>query len=198
MSEYKYQVIALIIVIFLICIFYPPFNIYGCDYNNEIKSMENFAKKDLPLYDNIVGISELCATQLSELTYNLIVRPCTDVSQTEDIISCVSEYDQFYENIIKDPTIGLYNELRNLDGRNHYYDTNIDPHEEYNFMIDISAVYSECLSATMNYVLDNYGFEGFRQDIFIKVMKTFLTDMLAATITKMYTGDTRVVSGNDY
>lgn len=197
MIEYKYQIIALIIVLFLICIFYPPFNIYGCDHN-EIKSTENFAKKALPLYDDIIAISELCATQLSEQTYNLIVRPCTDVSQTDDIISCVSQYDQYYENIIKEPTIRLYNELRNLDGRDHYYDTNIDPHEEYNFMIDISAVYSETLSATMSYVMDNYGFEGFRQDIFMKVMRTFLTDMIASAITKMYTGNTRVVSGNNY
>jgi hypothetical protein len=197
MPEYKYQVIALIIILFLICIFYPPFNIYGCD-KNKMRSTENFDKKDLPLYDNITNISKLCAIQMSELTYNLIVHPCTDVSQTEDIISCVSEYDQFYENIIKEPATGLYNELRNLDGRDHYYDTNIDPHEEYNFMIDISTVYSEGLSATMSYVMDNYGFEGFRQDIFMEVMRAFLTDMFAAAITKMYTGDTRVISGNDY
>lgn len=197
MPEYKYQVIALILVLFLICIFYPPFNTRGCD-NDKIKSTENFDKKELPLYDDIVNVSDQCATQMSELTYNLIVRPCTDVSQTEDIISCISEYDQFFENIIKEPVTGLYNELRNLDGRNHYYDTNIDTHEEYNFMIDISSVYSEGLSATMSYVLDNYGFEGFRKDIFMEVLRIFLTDMFAAEITKMYTGDTRVVSGNDY
>lgn len=197
----KYYIIALIIVIFLICIFYPPFDTSGCESgvktpDPEIR--ESFVPWDLATPDDIRTTAEAAARKLSELTYNLVVYPCEQISTANDISTCISGYKQYYENIIKEPVADMYIAIKELDGQPHYrhlaFTADID--EEYEFTIEMTNAYSKALSSAVDYVQTNYGFEGFDQNIFIQVFQEFLTKLMSQGVVNIYTG--RHTTGDRY
>src|SRR5437868_12191232 len=104
LQNYTHCIIGIIVVIFLLCIFYPPFNILtsNCQNNNStptpsIKSTEGFASWEIPSSDDIRTEAETCARKLAELTYNLVVYPCQQISGLSGISTCISGYNQYYE-----------------------------------------------------------------------------------------------------
>jgi hypothetical protein len=185
--DYKYPIIALIIVIFLICIFYPPFN--QCNYAQKRKHEHaEFTVPNLPTPDNIRETAETCAIKVAEETYNNIILPCGEVSDKSNIIKCFEDYNQYYEHILKQPFMDMYGTLRDLDYESHDFDFVVsdDTKEQYNFVIEMSNAYNKALEAAMAYINDNYGIKGYKQQIFIYVFQEFLTKFFSNAIVNIY------------
>jgi len=194
LSECKYYIIALIIVIFLICIFYPPFSTTDCDTTNHdtsiIESTEGFSPLDIPTPDDIRITAEAAALKLSERTYNFVIYPCEQISNPVNITVCISGYNQYFENIIKEPVADMYTALKQLDDKPHYqnlaFKRNVD--EEYWFTVEMTNAYTKALITAVNYIQANYGFEGFDQVVFIYAFQEFLRKLLSQAIVNVYRG----------
>lgn len=199
--EYKYHLIALIIVIFLICIIYPPSRSKDCDdlsgvdesqnqeyvETPETQETENFDPVNIPSQENIRLMAELCATQLAEATYSNVIFPCVQISNANEISKCIVGFTQYYDVVIKDPIIDMYNNLKNLEGSYYDYNTYVNSKEEYAFMVEMSGAYSRALSLTIKNIEQNFGFDGFNNQTFIQVMKMFLVKLLSDSVVNLYT-----------
>lgn len=202
--EYKYHLIALIIVIFLICIIYPPSGSQECDSDDstvadssngsndesETEDKEQFDPMDMPSPDNIKLMATSCASQLAEETYTHVVYPCSQISNMKDISACIAGYTRYYDRILKNPVIDFYTNLKNLEGGIYFdYSTTINSKEEYAFVVEMSNAYSRALSLTIRFISSNYGIDGFNNQTFIQVLKEYLVECLSDSVVNLYTND---------
>lgn len=206
--EYKYHLIALIIILFLICIIYPPSGSQDCGDSSieqdlpridtedssstsqtEEEHKEKFESSNIPSLANIKLMAESCATQLAKATYSNVIYPCTQISNAKDLSACITGYTQYYEMIIKDPVLEMYSNIKNLEGGYYDYNTSVNSKEEYAFVIVMTNSYSRALSLTIRAIAKNYGINGFNNQTFIQVMKAYLITLLSDGVVNLYTNN---------
>ena len=190
--EYKYHVIALIIIIFLICIIYPPQGFKDCDSVNETDARvsdveEYFDPSKIPSNENIRLLTETCASQLAEATYSNVIYPCSQISNAKSVSTCITGYTQYYDMIIRNPVADMYSDLKNLEGGYQGRNPSVNSEEEYTFIVEMANAYSRALTMTVDAISKNYGFAGFNNQTFIQVLKAYLVKHLSEGVVKLYT-----------
>lgn len=157
--RYPYYLIALVVLLFIIIIFYLPAN-EGFDSNQIL-----LARK-LKLFVERVG------DKLVASTFSNVILPCVRTSQYKTypaIVKCIASYTRFYEDVLHEPIYELY---ENLKGKTYYNDYpfdplfNIDltdddvpddtpPVDEHVFIMTLFKAYGKALSSTLDQIKIN-------------------------------------------
>jgi uncharacterized CHY-type Zn-finger protein/hemin uptake protein HemP len=181
--EYRYYLVALIIIIALICILYPSHT--NCsDYN---KSNELFDSINNPSISNKQIIAGSCAKKLAVLTYSNVVGPCVKVSNPNNVINCITGYKNYYQSVIVDPISDMFLHLKYLEGTYPDHGELTTTQEGAPFMIIMTKKYSEGLSKTLTDISNGmYGNKGFERSTFVSALAQNLTMTLIDGIDDIY------------
>jgi len=188
----KYFLVVLIVIVFLVCVLYPPYK--QCPKNgnehddpNELDP-EAFSVNNIPSKSTIDLFAKKCANQLAVGTYETVVKQCRtdDFNQT---IGCMVGYKKYYENVIKDPVFDLYDSLKRLEGSpdSYNYNLQISSQEMYDFVLSATTAYARSLSNTLNYFKKNSVKGAFTETVFINTIKQYLVFHLTNIINLAYT-----------
>jgi hypothetical protein len=185
MVEYKQYLIALIVIIFLICLFYPPHD--PCD------AMEMFIQTD-PDEPDINYFIESTAYGLANGTYSNVVTLCAKTQNVDTIIKCITGYDKYYDNIIKEPVYKLYNYFEKFE--DHTIDDNYNPDvdldektpsgKKYIFIQKMSMAYGRALASTLNHIENHTDASGFENEFFIEIFVNNLILELSDAVNSFY------------
>ena len=118
-----YQLVLLFIV-FLIIILYMS--------NNEY---EHFNANEILLARKLKLFTDLVTNKLVDVTFSQVILPCVRTTQYkvyDEIVGCITSYKNYYENVLKEPILELYDDLK---GKEYYNDYPFDPA----FNIDVWA-----------------------------------------------------------
>jgi hypothetical protein len=188
----KYFLVVLIVIVFLVCVLYPPYK--QCPTNgdsdldpNELDP-EAFSVNNIPSKSTINLFAKKCADQLAVGTYETVVKQC----RTDDFnrtVGCMVGYKKYYENVIKDPVFDLYDSLKRLEGSPDSYDykLQISSQEMYDFVLSATTAYARSLSNTLNYFKKNSVNGAFTETVFINTIKQYLVFHLTNIINLAYT-----------
>lgn len=158
--KYKYYLIALIIILFLICLLYVPND--ECNNGGDGEYDEGFSSENKLSTENLDLFAESFVDNIVRSTYVNVITPCTKTTTNENtdvdgLIKCISSYDRYYESIIKEPTFELYDNLKRLeDATNYNYSAiltdTITSREQHRFVMTVASAYSRSLADTLKYI----------------------------------------------
>jgi hypothetical protein len=178
--EYKYSLITLIIVIALICIFYPIYT--------DCREREDFISAKIPDPSNSKIIAKSCANRLAVATYANVVVPCVKIVSENDIIKCITGYQGYYKNVIIEPISEMFVHLKTLEDSYVGYGDITTTSEGAKYATIMTKKYSDALSKTLTNISNGvYGQNGFEQSVFVAALTQDLTISLIDGITMVYT-----------
>src|SRR5579872_6560525 len=156
-NEYKYELIALLVIVFLIWMFYPS-NKYCADSdpdpNNSLIHMnerrERFEPRENPGATVINDFAIRYADNMANDTFDKVIDPCSRISNQTDIIVCISNYNGYFVDILKKYIIDMYTNLKLLNGE--YVDELLDlrTNEQQHFAKLIGDAYGSALSLSLD------------------------------------------------
>lgn len=181
-GKYKYYVVMVLVVIFLIYICYPSdipclgTESYLRSTESYLRSAERFTERDYPGSSTINGLSDVFADRLANDTYRKVVEPCKRLSERATVVDCIANYDSYFHNVLKDHVIDMFTKLKGLNGIYVDFITEITTQEQREFAITVSKAFSVALTETLSYLMKNYsGDDKYDQVIFTSTFAQYLT-----------------------
>lgn len=168
LGNYTYQILALLFIIAIIFIFYPPTYFSHLFKNND----ENFTAKDNPGASTIDSIAEKYATALANETYIKVIDPCSRMDNPNE---CIGNYKGYFNEILKDQVVDIYTNLKMLNGEYVDIITELQTPEQIQFGKNIGIAFSKSLIAVLKHINDSYETKvKYDRDIFVPLFKQFL------------------------
>lgn len=159
--EQKYIVITVIVVLFIICLMYSP-------YDNCME-YERFDTDNMPSAANLDLIVRKAAHEISDMTVDYVVTPCIagGLHTLNDKIDCIVHYKHYYTQILRDPVSEMFYYLMQLGNdpfkQTLYGDRQREEHRALAIMTD---AYSWCLTQVLRYTKQHYNTSGYDPELF--------------------------------
>ncbi|VBB17856.1 hypothetical protein YASMINEVIRUS_319 [Yasminevirus sp. GU-2018] len=189
-DEYRYQLIVLVVVVFLICIFYPPdlsCLSYSSSSTQHDEDSEKFSIKENPGTGTINGVAELYASRIANSSYKNVVEPCSRVGSQANIVNCITGYNDYFNSVLKEHVIDMFTKLKELNGVYVDYITEIKTKEQMHFAQHIADAFSSAMSDTMKYLSEDYSSDDkYDKEVFTQILTHYLVSSLKVALNKIF------------
>lgn len=178
---YKYYFILILIIVVLYFVYQSN--------DSTVQMTEDFNPRFKPSTENIRLIAESSASKLVASTFAKIIVPCTKPGfvTNHDIIQCISSYDRFYEDILRDNIADMYDYIKQVEDTYAGYTYQTHTKERQILIVVVANAYEVALESAMNYIEHNYDTAGFDQNNFIPIFTNYLIETLKRGISSLYT-----------
>lgn len=135
----------------------------------------------------IINYAARYARRLANKTFVNVIDPCSRISNHSDAIACISNYNGYFNNILKIEMIYMFVNLKRLHGKYYELITDITTPEQIKFAILIGDAYGTALTSTLNYITQNYELKTkYDRDVIVSIFIGYLEDSLFNAITSAF------------